>query len=202
MDAAGAVFAEQGYRNATVREICRRAGVNVAAVNYHFRDKEQLYAAVLEYAHRYALQAHPPDGLLGPNASAEDRLKAFVRSLLLRLIDEGRPAWHGVLMIREITTPTAALDTLVERSVRPLYEQLCSIVGELLGPKADGRCVRLCASSVVGQCMHFRVSREILLRLNPDITYSPENIEAIARHVVRFSLAAIGCLRDELEGVS
>jgi AcrR family transcriptional regulator len=202
LEAAGSVFADQGFHNATVREICRKAGVNVAAVNYHFRDKEHLYETVLQYAHRYALESHPPDGTLGPDATPEERLNEFVRAFLRRLTDEGRPAWHGLLMIREITTPTAALDTLVEGSVRPLYAYLCSIVASLLDRTPDDRQVRLCTSSVVGQCMHFRVSREILLRLNPDITYSPENVEAIARHIVRFSLAAIGCLREDLEGRS
>ncbi len=202
LEAAGAVFADRGYRAATVREICRRAGVNIAAVNYHFRDKEQLYGAVLQYAHRHAIESHPPEGGLGPDATPEERLDAFVRSLLRRLTDTGRPSWHGLLMIREITQPTAALDTLVEGSMRPLYEYVCAIVSGLLGPKAEPPRVRLCASSVIGQCMHFQVSREILLRLNPDITYDADGMEAIARHIVQFSLAAIRCLREELEGTA
>jgi TetR/AcrR family transcriptional regulator, regulator of cefoperazone and chloramphenicol sensitivity len=41
--AAGRVFAEKGYRDATIAEICRLAGTNIASVNYHFSDKESLY---------------------------------------------------------------------------------------------------------------------------------------------------------------
>jgi AcrR family transcriptional regulator len=64
LEAAGAVFAERGFRATTVREICHRARANLAAVNYHFGDKERLYGAVLQYALRYALQKYPPT--LGP----------------------------------------------------------------------------------------------------------------------------------------
>ena len=62
LQAAAEVFAARGFRQATVREICRRAQANLAAVNYHFRDKEGLYADVLEDAHRQALKKYPLDG--------------------------------------------------------------------------------------------------------------------------------------------
>jgi AcrR family transcriptional regulator len=191
LEVAGEVFAEQGFRSATIRDICARAGANVAAVNYHFGDKERLYLAVLEHAHSTALGRYPPDLGTTGDSSAEERLRAFVRSFLLRMLDEGVPAWLGKLMAREMIEPTAALDGLVERVMRPLFVQLVGIVEELSGAGTDPERVRLCAKSVVGQVLFYRHAQECLRRLEPAEPRDSERIERLADHVTIFSLAAI-----------
>ncbi|HUI43190.1 MAG TPA: TetR family transcriptional regulator, partial [Terriglobia bacterium] len=50
LNVAAELFAEQGFNNVTVREICQVAATNVAAVNYYFRDKLGLYKEVVEMA--------------------------------------------------------------------------------------------------------------------------------------------------------
>src|SRR5438876_3964833 len=86
--AAAEVFARVGFRAATVREICQRAGANIAAINYHFGDKETLYAEALKHALQRARKKYPPDLGLGPKATPEERLHAFVHSFLLRIFDD------------------------------------------------------------------------------------------------------------------
>src|SRR5258705_515061 len=108
LQAAGEVFAEFGFRRATVRDICSRAGANVAAVNYHFGDKAGLYAAVVKYGVGAAIQKYPPDMGLPTDkpASAEQRLRAFVRGFLHRILEPGPGAWHGRLMMWGMAEPT------------------------------------------------------------------------------------------------
>jgi AcrR family transcriptional regulator len=191
LQAAGEVFAEQGYRSATVRSICARAGTNVAAVNYHFRDKETLYAHVLENALRAAVERFPPDLGVGPESSPEERLHAFIRSFLLRMLGGGVPEWLFRLIAHEMIEPTRALDPLVERVLRPLFTRLVGIVGELLGPGAEPETVLLCARSVVGQCFFYRHAQEVIRRLEPAEQLHEARIEALAAHVTAFSLAGI-----------
>ena len=48
LDAAEALFAEQGFTSTSLRNITAKAGVNLAAVNYHFGSKNALIAAIFE----------------------------------------------------------------------------------------------------------------------------------------------------------
>ena len=45
-EAAKQVFLRQGYEGATVRQIAKEAGVNVALMNYYFQSKEQLFKSI------------------------------------------------------------------------------------------------------------------------------------------------------------
>lgn len=198
LQAAGEVFAEQGFRSATIRDICARAGTNVAAVNYHFGDKESLYALVLENALQAAVERFPPDLGVTPASTPEDRLRAFIRSFLLRMLGGGVPEWLFRLMAHEMIEPTRALDPLVERVLRPLFTRLVGIVDELLGSGADPELVRLCARSVVGQCFFYRHAQEVIRRLQPGERIDAERIEALADHIAGFSLAGI---RDRRAGL-
>ena len=191
LDAAGEVFAERGFRRATVREICRKAGANIAAVNYHFRDKKTLYAAVLRESHREAHEKYPATLGLGPDPTPHERLHAFVRSFLLRLFDPGRPAWHSLLMVREMVEPTAAFGALIEDSTRPRYELLLDIVRALLGSAASEERVWLCANSVLGQCLHYHHARHVLARLHGQLPACMLDVECLADHIVEFSVGAM-----------
>jgi len=191
LEAAGEVFAEVGFRDATVREICRRANANIAAVNYHFGDKETLYAEVMRYAQQKSLEKHPPLLAVSPNAVPEKKLHAFVESLLRRIFDNGPTAWYGKLMSREMIEPTAALDSLVAEKIRPMSEQIQSIVAEILGSHADEDRVRQCSWSVMSQCVFYKHCGALLTRLFPEQRFDASAIKQLADHITEFSLAAM-----------
>src|ERR1700689_289610 len=98
VDSAGPIFAEKGYYSATVREICKRAGANVAAVNYHFRDKEELYHAVFKQAHCNSIDETAAAVTGAANLRPRERLHVYVKSFLQRLLDDCKPSWMARLM--------------------------------------------------------------------------------------------------------
>jgi AcrR family transcriptional regulator len=185
LESAGEVFAEKGFRAATIRDIIRRAGANIAAVNYHFGDKEKLYAAVFRYARQCCQEKYPvgsPEGV-----STREKLHTFVRSLLFRMLDHGRPAWQWKLMAREMMEPTAALDEMVEQTIKPEFEFISQIVRDLTGlPRGDGR-VPLCVNSVIGQVLFYRHAQAVVNRLQPEQKFEPKDLEALANHITDFS---------------
>ena len=121
LEAAGEVFADLGYRAATVRQICEKAGANIAAVNYYFGDKEGLYLAVLRSVPDAQAKKYPARSGLSDGATAEQQLRVYIQSLLHRVFDSGRPGWHAKIIAREMVEPTRALDSLLEEVARPLH---------------------------------------------------------------------------------
>jgi AcrR family transcriptional regulator len=191
LDAAGEVFAEFGYRAATVRQICEKAGANVAAVNYYFRDKEGLYLAVLRSVPDAHAEKYPAQLDLNPDATPEQQLRAYVQSMIHRVFDPGRPGWHSKIIAREMVEPTLALDTLVEDFARPLHRELSGVVRRLLGSAATDENVRLAALSVMGQCVYYHHARTVLKRLYPEQMYGAEDIVRLVDHITEFSLAGL-----------
>ncbi len=191
LEAAAEVFSETGYRSATVRQICERAGANIAAVNYHFGDKEALYRAVLRASFKTALDVHPAKA--GPKAKAtpEARLEQFIRAFLQRIFSKGPLARHGKLMAREMIEPTSALDEIIQGDIRPRSQELSAILKELIGPKAAPNHIQLCAMSVVSQVLFYHHCRPVVERLDPKMKFDAVTVEYLTRHITDFSLAAI-----------
>ena len=199
-EAAVDVFAIHGFKTATVRQICEKAGANVAAVNYYFKDKQGLYAAVIEDIFSAGFKAYPPDMGLDTDAPPEERLRIYIRAFFFRMI--GDKGWmkygsHARLMVREFAEPTPALDRLVETYIRPQKEILSAIVTELLGPAANTERLTRCTLSVAGQCLHYAVARPIIERVTEGYGPKAEDIDRITDHITRFSLGGIREIREE-----
>jgi AcrR family transcriptional regulator len=193
IEVAGEVFALKGFRDATVRDICEKAGANVAAINYHFGDKEKLYAEVFRYVHEVDCQLNEQtyDQVECPKES----LKLYIEAMLRKMLMPGKFSWKGTLMAREMVDPSPVLDEVVKTWVKPLADELNRIVSEIINQPQDSMAVRLCASSVFGQIFFHKHGQQINKRLYSDLDYSEEQISQLSKHVYEFSISALEAIR-------
>lgn len=212
IEAGMAVFAERGYEEASLREICSRAGANPAAVNYHFGDKQRFYAEVLNVCHEQARSKRRMPQLDDDPEHPEEVLRAWVQWFVTLLLVEGSAGPLGRLMAREMADPSPALEELVKRSFLPIHQALSEIVEAVLkatpGAPSEPRNRGLCVNSILGQCLFYRHSQpavEHLERLAPALTKSGlgepglgfdeiflQELDVLARHIAEFSLAGLG----------
>lgn len=190
LETAGSVFAETGFQAAKIRDICARAGVNLAAVNYHFGDKLGLYQEVLRYAAHAAGKLAEFNPNL-PGATPQAKLRNFVHGLLSHMYGQDRPAWPVRLMTHELAQPTPAFDHVVDQFMRPRHDAIRALIGGIIGLPADHRVTRLCTQSVMGQVIIYAHGREILKRLWPDLKFTPDTLDEIADHIAAFSFTAL-----------
>jgi AcrR family transcriptional regulator len=191
LDAAGQVFAESGFQAATVREICARAGANIALVNYHFGDKLELYTEVL----RYSVGASG-NGIINQaiasKAPPQEAFRELIHAMLLRVCRADRPGWHFRLMMHEFAQPTPAMDSVINETMRPVYDRFRELIGIMLNLTREHDQVRLSTHSVIGQVVHYAHAHHVISRVWPELELNPERIEQIATHIADFSLAGLG----------
>ncbi len=190
IEAAGEVFAKKGFEGATVREICQLGKANLAAINYHFGDKHRLYVEAVKRAHMRRAEQFPlPQWAAG--TPPQKKLADFVLTLLQRVIGVTDSQWEGELLMREIGRPSDACRELAQDSIRPHFEALGAILAELApGLSAEKR--RLVGFSVVGQCLHYRVTAPIIQMLVPSEEYAKYRPELLADHITDLTLRGIG----------
>lgn len=198
LQAASAVFADRGFDRATVRDICSRANVNVALVNYHFGDKLELYTEVLRGSVKHPESLQEVHDLFAQHDEPEVLLRKVIRLMLHRMVKRREaPNLHMRLMLHELARPTPAIARVVDESVKPLHDQLCVLVGRILDLPAGDQRTRLCAQSIIGQIIHYAHHLPVIGRLWPELKMTPEQQEMVANHIADFSLSYLKSSREQ-----
>ena len=195
LDVAGRIFADRGYRAATIREISVAAHANIAAVNYHFGDKLGLYTEVVHQSMRMA-ELEAMQNALAQQAPPEVILRSVIRVRLRGICRNDRPDWYFRILVHEMAQPTPALRQLINEVGRPIFERMLGLIGGMIGLPADDDKTRLCAVSVMGQIMVYVFSQPLLVGVWPELKLTPEQVDRIADHIADFSLSYIQNFRS------
>jgi AcrR family transcriptional regulator len=188
--AAERLFADRGFKKVTVREICRAARANVAAINYHFGDKLGLYREILQSAIDGMRATTDAAREAGKGHAPDERLRRSIEALVTRVLSDDTRTVHN-LIHREINDPTPALDAIVEQGIRPRIDYLARLVADLVGVPATDRRVLRCVASIHSQLAAY-FPNPITTRLG--FSKRPrtlEDIRSIAGHIAEFSLGGV-----------
>ena len=193
---ASEVFAEKGYHEATIAEICQQAKTNIAAVNYHFQDKENLYLQAWRHAFQKDLKKHPADGSISEDESLEARLAGRIRSLIARIAD---PESHFFAIVnKEMARQTNVFAKMMEQEIKPQHQVMSQIISQLLGETANKQQLQFCHASIIGQCFHWlKIQQHKSNETMPCEMLKLEGADLYTEHVITFSLAGIKAIRAQ-----
>lgn len=200
LDHAERLFAEKGFAAVSVREITSAADCNLAAVNYHFGGKQNLYLSV--FRERWAMRARRINSsfkgaLEGSQQPAfEEVIWAMAKAFLEGPITDAERRIHVQLMQREVSDPGEALTMIVEEVMEPYIQEFTDLIRPHIKEGIKESRLRLTALSIVGVALYFFMARpivSIIMQKDYDERFRAELIS----HITAFSLHGIQALNME-----
>ena len=200
LKAAGDIFGNKGFKDTTIRAIAQAAEVNIAAINYHFRDKEGLYGVVLEDVFKTGFTRFPALLEQESESGAEEQLRTFIHSMFYRL--QSNEGWggftgKGTLIARELLDPSPALEPVLDRYIKPHKDMLVSIIADVMQTDPEQDLLRPCAISIISQCIYYALASRVITKIFEDNESTQDNLDRLADFVWVFSLGGIARIKDE-----
>jgi len=186
LEAAGQVFAEKGYGQATSKEICERAGMNAASVNYHFGGFDPLYAATLAKAHDHLIAREELRDIAARDASPKAKLRAYIALVVGRL---ARPtaSWEMRMLSREIVSRSPVHDAFLKVEIAPKMAVLRQIIGALIGAAPEDPIVGQSMLMVMSPSMILAIAnRDLIAHVMPGLADGSDDIDRLIDHFERF----------------
>ena len=201
VETAGQLFADRGFDGVSVRQLAKRAGVNAAAINYHFGGKEGLYHAVMR---KLIDDTEPMFGPMilrlregvasagGDRAALAGLAAMLVRGLLGNVLSGADFRWQIPILLRELQQPSKEFAMLVHERIDPVHDAIAELVGAATGYDPQAPETRLITANIMGQCMSFGAARGVIFARLGWEEYTPERIELIINTLAPRMLAMLG----------
>ena len=194
LDEAESLFARKGYHAVSVREITDTAGCNLAAVNYHFRNKKNLYVEVFRSrwmpranrVHACFRKSLNDGNAQSPTAVVRHLVQAFLDG---PLNDEERRRHHQ-LISGEMAQPTAAFAIVMDEVLRPLFEDLMEDLRPVMSPDVQEEQFFLNTFTIMTMIMYFNYARPLIAGIS-GCEYNQDKSRLID-HIVEFTINGMG----------
>lgn len=191
--AAAELFAEKGYDETSVADICGLADANIASVNYHFGNKENLFFEVLDYCHEIVDETYP---LIKKDAvDAKEKLDYFVQNKLRRIFTGADTVYR---IISNINPNSHLGEKVFNRYVKQDIEYMEAIVAELSDNGLDPNGLKLCVLNVMSVFKMLATTPHVKEKILEDFDEDGfRAVEKIYPQTLRFVLAGIKACAGE-----
>lgn len=195
IESATAHFAKKGFFEATIRDICEEANMNVASVNYHFGSKKDLYKEVLMQAYAKAGSFAPmpliTDYLDDPHVALLEWTKWYTK----RLMTSESNTFSQIIAL-EMNRPSGVLEDIISSNIQPMWDALIDILSAISPNESDrNRTIR--GQTIFGSCLVHNMGRHVLGKLKTKEPTSNADYEEIALLITNTNIKAMHCIEGK-----
>lgn len=191
------LFGSQGFEATSTRALASEAGANIGSIAYHFGGKDGLYAACAEYivdmisrvAEGALGEIAAPPGNVGPE-EARAQLAQTLNAIMNFIVARPEAGEIVQFVLRELTHPTQALDTIYNGVFGPVHMRLCALWEAATGEAAESEHTKITVFTMIGQVVYFRIAREPVMRRMGWKTIGPREASQIVS-IASYNLKAV-----------
>lgn len=170
LNAALELFALNGYKGVSTRQIVEKAKVNISAITYYFGGKDGLYKAVIESKVEFF---ESKMGLVLDEIAANKEndienqkkiLLKFIDKYINFLFSKGVSQYAVLLLIREMNSPSSNFDFFYTRVIGRVHKSLTQLLAAIFAKPEDDDEMILLTATLIGQILIFRLGKRVILK--------------------------------------
>ena len=201
------LFAEHGYADTTSKMICREAGVNIAAVNYHFGSRDDLYRAVLDEVHEHIVNERQMELITSAELPVEEKLERVLDAYIGAAYDG--QSWYARIWAHELIAPSPLGGVAFLTSTLSKERSIGSLLSEMTGiPREDPALQSCIITAMAPYLLMLCVQRDMARALTTVFDYRKEDVNrhfklllfdalrAFAEHYAKGELPSVSCRED------
>jgi len=147
LECACQLFADKGFSDTTIQDICDEAHANIAAVNYYFSNKEALYCKAWEYA---AKKTNELGGEIDITLPSREWLERTLEQRIRALFSDGPAGWLPKFIHNDHHERSHMSRGMKETVLKPIHALILTKLKELLGEDTSSIQLMSAAAFVLG----------------------------------------------------
>jgi len=182
-------FAINGYEKTTIRAISREAKVNLAAVNYHYCNKETLYKEVFKYIMKkdkvINIELNNSQKMSLRLNDWREKLTKWLEEILFDISSKNPFHQYKTMIIsRELMNPSPVFGDIFNTHLRPVLDNLISQIKKSLPGNLKKNELYIEIFSVISEAVFYMNARALIEACFPGTDFTAENMKAIVEHTV------------------